>query len=462
MTVREKGLTVGHVTAGSIAEELGVDPGDTLLSVNGQPLADVLDYYYLVRDDLLVVDLQKEGGDRWELEIEKDPEQDLGIEFKATGLERITGCSNKCIFCFVDQMPKGLRKTLYIKDDDYRLSFLQGSFITLTNLSRRDFGRIAGLRLSPLYVSVHTTNPDLRRKMMGNPRAGEILSQLEKLASEGIEVHTQAVICPGINDGAELDRTVADLAGMWPGVKSLAVVPVGITGAREGLFPIRQFTPEEAAEIVDRVRGWQDKYLKSFKYPFVFAGDEFYLLAGREIPPRRRYADFPQTENGVGLTRLFLDQWARVKKRLPGRINRPLKISMVTGTLARPILDSVVDFLNLVENLRVEVAAVKNDFFGHTVTVAGLLTGKDILKTREQLNKSDVVILPASVMRRDCLTTLDGATLEDLEAAIGTAVTTASGPADLAKIIKDAAGDLDVKTNRGHSGKAQRGQVDSF
>ncbi|MFZ5632686.1 MAG: DUF512 domain-containing protein [Bacillota bacterium] len=433
--MKDRGLTVGRVADGSIAAETGVEPGDTIVSINGRAVTDLLDYYFFVRDPLVTIGLLKEAGECWELEIEKDCDQDLGIEFKTTGLEKITACRNKCIFCFVDQMPEGLRKSLYIKDDDYRLSFLQGTFITLTNTPEQELSRISGLRLSPLYVSVHTTNPELRKKMMGNPRAGEILRQLEYLAGQGIEIHTQAVLCPGINDGRELDKTVADLVGLWPGIKSLAVVPVGLTGRREGLYPLRQFKSAEAGEIVNKVRGWQDGCLKSFNYPFVFASDEFYFLAGREIPPRRRYADFPQTENGVGLTRLFLDEWSRVKRKIPGEINRPLSVVMVTGRLGRPILQPVAEHLNRVKNLSARVLAVKNDFFGHTVTAAGLLTGRDILKYKDQLTKSDMVILPSAVIRHEGHFTLDGMTPEELEADIGVTLRTAAGPAELVDII---------------------------
>ncbi|MCL6477537.1 MAG: DUF512 domain-containing protein [Peptococcaceae bacterium] len=433
--MENRGLTVGRVADGSIAAETGVEPGDTVVSVNGRAVADLLDYKFSVQDSLVTIDLLKENGERWELEIEKDFDLDLGIEFKTTGLEKITPCRNKCIFCFVDQMPKGLRKSLYIKDDDYRLSFLQGSFITLTNTPERELSRISELRLSPLYVSVHTTDPELRKKMMGNRRAGEILKQLEYLAGHGIEIHTQAVLCPGINDGRELDKTFADLVSLWPGVKSLAVVPVGMTGWRQGLYPLRLFKSEEAGEIVDKVRRWQDDCLKYCRYPFVFASDEFYFLAGREIPPRRRYADFPQTENGVGLTRLFLDQWSRVKRKIPAQINRPLSVSMVTGCLGQSILQPVAARLNRVKNLHTRVVAVKNDFFGHAVTVAGLLTGKDILNYKDELKKSAMVILPSAVIRHEGRFTLDGMTLEELEAGIGTAVKAASGPAELVDII---------------------------
>ncbi|MCL6609929.1 MAG: DUF512 domain-containing protein [Peptococcaceae bacterium] len=439
--MKKHGLTVGRVAAGSIAGEAGVEPGDLVVSINGHAVTDVLDYHFYGRDSLVVMELQKENGERRELEIENDPGQGLGIEFKTTGLEKITRCANKCLFCFVDQMPGGLRKTLYIKDDDYRLSFLQGSFVTLTNMTERDLNRVAGLRLSPLYVSVHTTNPELRRKMLGNPRAGEIIDQIGYLARRGIEIHSQAVICPGINDGGELEKTVADLAGLWPGVRSLAVVPVGITSLRDGLFPLRRFSPAEAAGIVERVREWQKTFLKSFNYPFVFAGDEFYFLAGRRVPPRRWYADFPQTENGVGLTRLFLDRWAGVRKKLPPRIKKPLSVCLVTGALGRMIMEPVAGRLNRVENLRAGVLAVRNGFFGPTVTVAGLLTGRDILKHRDELKKWDLVILPDSMLRRDGPITLDGMSPEDLERTVGRPVRTASGPAQMVRVIREAAGD---------------------
>jgi putative radical SAM enzyme (TIGR03279 family) len=429
------------VAAGSIAEEVGIEPGDAVLSVNGNTIKDILDYNFFAGDDLLSIEVEKKDGERWVLDIEKDPGRDPGLEFSATGLETITRCANKCIFCFVDQMPPGLRETLYIKDDDYRRSFLQGSFITLTNMPDRDFNRIARLRLSPLYVSVHTTNPGLRAEMLGNPRAGEILKQLSYLAGHGIKIHAQAVICPGINDGRELERTVADLAGLWPGVISLAVVPVGITGARHGLFPLGRFGQAEAAEIVGKVRGWQDGCLKSFNYPFVFASDEFYFLAGRQVPARRRYADFPQTENGVGLTRLFLDQWASARRKLPERIKKPLSVSLVTGMMGRRLLDPLADRLNRIENLQVRVAAVSNVFFGPAVTVAGLLTAKDILGRREELKQSNLVVLPASMLRRDSPLTLDDFSLTDLEEALGAKVKSAPGPAGLVSIIKDAAGD---------------------
>jgi len=437
--VKKAGLKIGSVTGGSIAKEVGLEKGDTILSLNGHPVTDILDYYFYTRDSLVNIDILKQSGEHWDLEIEKETDQELGVDLECTGLESITRCANKCIFCFVDQMPGGLRDSLYVKDDDYRLSFMQGSFITLTNMSDQDFKRIARLRLSPLYVSVHASNPELRVKILGNPRAGDVYKRLQYLAEKGIEIHTQAVICPGVNDGDELDRTVADMVSLWPGVRSLAVVPVGLTAQREGLSSIRSFTQQEALLIINKVKGWQDCCNKSFGYPFVFAGDEFYFLANTRIPHMERYADFPQTENGVGLTRLFKDEWIRAKRKLPAEMPRPLRISLVTGLLGKKVLDPVADRLNRISNLEVKVVAVKNKFFGESVTVAGLLTGRDILRAREEL-KDSLVILPATVLRKDRCVMLDDMTAEELSADLGVPVRTAEGPRELVNILKESNG----------------------
>lgn len=439
--MKYRGLTVSSVMDGSIAKEAGLEKGDALITINGRAIADILDYCFHIREKLVNIEVLKESGERWDLEVEKDGEEDLGVEFKSTGLENITRCGNKCIFCFVDQMPEGMRDTLYIKDDDYRLSFLQGSFITLTNMSSHDFKRVAGLRLSPLYVSVHTTNPELRASITGNKRAGNVLKDLRSLIENGIEVHAQAVICPGINDREELERTVSDLAGLWPGVRSLAVVPVGLTAKRKGLFQIRRFGPDEASLVVSSVRGWQDGCLKKFDYPFVFAGDEFYLTAGAQIPASRRYADFPQIENGVGLTRIFRDHWAGAKRRLPKRSAKPLKIKLITGLLGEKVIKPVVSDLNRIINMQAEAVAVKNEFFGEMVTVAGLLTGGDILKYSEKLKEGDMVILPGSVLRKGSGTLLDDMTPGDLSETLGVPVETAEGPGELINIIKKLTGD---------------------
>lgn len=437
---KTKGLTVSDSTEGSIAEEMGITQGDTVRSVNGFVIHDILDYQFLTNDSLVNIELRKKNGEIWELEIEKDFDQDIGISFTGTGLETITRCTNKCIFCFVDQMPKGMRKSLYVKDDDYRLSFLQGSFITLANLTEKDFEKIIRLRLSPLYVSVHTTNPELRKKVLGSPRAGDILTQLKRLTDEGIEVHAQAVICPGVNDGIELERTIKELSHLWPGVKSLAVVPVGLTNFRQKLFNLEKFKQIQAAAVINKIEDWQNNCLKTFDYPFVFASDEFYFLAEKEIPSLPLYADFPQIENGVGLTRLFLDQWNTVQKQLPTGVNKPLSVTLVTGMLGKLIMEPVAKRLNQIDNLKVSVLAVQNNYFGPSVTVSGLLTGSDVLNHREALTGSQLVLLPATMLKMDSPITLDDISLNELEKRIGTMVRSAQEPEEILETILEITG----------------------
>ncbi|MDD4335658.1 MAG: DUF512 domain-containing protein, partial [Desulfotomaculaceae bacterium] len=308
--MKRRGLKIYMVEPGSIAEELGVAVGDRVTAINGAPVLDLIDFRFLAADELLFIDLKKADGEEWVLEVEKDFDQDLGINFGAGGFGPVIKCINKCVFCFVDQMPPGMRRTLYVKDDDYRLSFWNGNFITLTNLSENKLKRIARQRLGPLYISVHTTNPVLREKMLGSSRAGSIMEQLRFLAEAGIEMHTQVVLCPGLNDAAELERTAGDLISLWPAVKSLAVVPVGLTRFREDLYSLAAFTPEKARALLRWIHTRQKELITGYKHPFIFASDEFYLLAEEPVPAAERYDGFPQLENGVGLTRLFLNEWA--------------------------------------------------------------------------------------------------------------------------------------------------------
>ncbi len=429
MTVQ--GLVIEKVAPGSIAAELGMEPGDRVVAVNGLPVEDILDYRFLTCDEELTITLVKASGEKWLCDVEKDFDDDLGVDFAGGGLEPIRRCQNRCLFCFVDQMPRGLRPTLYVKDDDYRLSFTQGNFITLTNLRERDLERITQQRLTPLYISVHTTNPALREKMLGHPRAGQIMEQLHRLAQGGIEMHTQVVLCPGINDGVELESTVRDLVNFWPAVRSVAIVPVGLTRYRQGLFPLRSFTHEEAAEIVEQVRSWQDHCLERCAHAVVFASDEFYLLAGREVPPAFRYDDFPQTENGVGLVRLFLDEWAQVVRSLPESLPHPRRVTVATGVLAEGILAPVVVRLNRIDNLTVELAVIPNTLFGPQVTVAGLISGRDILSALEGQNPGQTLILPAVMLRQPEQVFLDGITLPELSSRLNRPVTAVEGPAEL-------------------------------
>ncbi|MEW5899246.1 MAG: DUF512 domain-containing protein [Bacillota bacterium] len=430
----QNGLPVEKVAAGGIAHQLGVEPGDRIVEINGQPVRDIVDYRFLSCGEKLNILVVKPGGESWLLDIEKDYEDSLGLEFGPRELGRIKRCRNRCIFCFLDQMPRGLRSTLYFNDDDYRLSFTQGNFITLTNVRREDLERIAGQRLSPLYISVHTTNPVLREKMLNNPRAGKIMEQLRFLAGAGIEMHAQAVLCPGINDGPELARTISDLYSLWPAVRSLAAVPVGLTRYRDKLYPLRIYNKEEAREITGLIRKWQRACRRRGGRPFVFAADEFYLLAGEPVPPAKDYAGFPQLENGVGLVRLFWDEWAAAAKKLPAGLARPRKVTVATGKLGEEILKPVVGRLNEIENLEVQLIGVTNRFFGETVTVAGLLTAQDLLAGLAGRKLGDLLIIPAVMLREKDDVFLDGLTLPELARRLGVPAAKAGGPRELCRL----------------------------
>jgi putative radical SAM enzyme (TIGR03279 family) len=423
-----EGLVVAKTQPGSIAAQIGVEPGDRLLALNGNPVDDWLDYRFYSTDEQLTVTLGKKSGERWLLDIEKDYDEDLGLVF-AEPLATLHRCQNRCLFCFVDQMPPGLRSSLYVKDDDYRLSFMEGNFVTLTNVGERELERIADQKLSPLYISVHTTNPALRRRMLGHPRAGNIMAQLRFLHDAGIEMHTQVVLCPGLNDGAELRRTVRDLAGLWPAVRSLAVVPVGRTRFREGLYPLRGFTPAESRGLVEEITRQQAQYVQELGSAFIHLADEFYLTAGQEVPPAAAYEGFPQLENGVGLARLFLDEWSAVRDKLPEGVP-PRRVTVVTGRLGAQLLAPVAEHLNRIRGLHLDLAVVENDFFGRTVTVAGLLTGTDIRKQLRGKMLGDLVVVPQSALRDGHLF-LDDTTLPELQNALRVPVVAASGPEEL-------------------------------
>ncbi len=431
--MRTRGLVVKDVADDGIAAELGVERGDTVLQINDAEIKDIIDYKFYSADENLRVLLQKNNGEQWLLEIEKDFDESLGIEFQGDGIGRTRRCRNKCVFCFVDQMPPRMRPSLYVKDDDYRLSFAQGNFITLTNAGTTDLERIADMRLSPLYVSVHTVNPALRQKIMGHTGAGRIMEQLGFLARAGIEIHTQAVLCPGLNDGAELARTIRELSSLWPAVRSLAVVPVGLTAHRRGLHHLRPYRPQEAKMVVKQVHHSQKEFISRYGYPLVFAGDEFYITAGIPAPTAARYGGFPQTENGVGLVRLFKDQWSRARRRLPRAAVKPVRAAVVTGLLAGPLLRQVTDELNRIEQVEVLPYVLKNNFFGHNVTVAGLLTGQDLINGLTGHDLGGKVLIPSVMLRDGDSTFLDDVTVDELSRCLGTPVVPVDGPADLVR-----------------------------
>lgn len=428
---KRRGLKIKGVEQGSTASAIGLRAGDVLTAIGSAPVRDVIDYYFLLGTAEPVLTIRR-GEQEFDVPVKDEGGPGLGVSF-AEPFGQIRRCTNRCLFCFVDQQPPGLRPSLNFKDDDYRLSFWEGNFITLTNCTAKDLHRIVSQRLSPLYVSVHTTNPELRARMMGNPRASKISDHLRTLAGSGITMHTQVVLCPGLNDVEELARTVNDLAGLYPAVRSVAIVPVGLTRHRQGLHPLRPVAPAGAARVLEQVAGWQRQYRRGYGSRIVFAADEFYLRAGKAVPPAKEYEGFPQLENGVGLVRRFLDAWKRVEKRLPSR-TPPRRAVVVTGALARAVLGPVVARLNLVEGLQVTLLPVANRFFGTTVTVAGLLTGRDIRaalkKSLKGLPRPDLVVVPAAALK-DRYVFLDDTTCSDLAAAVGCPVVPAAEPREL-------------------------------
>ncbi|MGM0471174.1 MAG: DUF512 domain-containing protein [Bacillota bacterium] len=408
-------VEIVNVRADSIAAELGIEVGDQLVEIDGQQIRDYIDYKFLCTDLYLEVLIKKSSGEEWLLEIEKEYDEDLGLEFSGIIYDKLKKCSNNCIFCFVNQAPEGLRKTLNLKDDDYRFSFLQGSYITLTNLSQDELERIKRLHLSPLYVSVHTTNPQLRAKMMRNSTAGEILSILKELAEAGIQFHTQIVLCPEFNDGAELDRTISDLIELSAAIKSLAVVPVGLTKYRNNLYPLRSFRANEAEEVIEQVTTWQEKLRNREESNFIYLSDEFYLLADREIPPAEEYNGFPQLENGVGMVRRLWQQFAQLEDELPTALSKSREYTLVTGELGKKALAPLIDRLNQITGLKIELLEVQNQFFGSEVTVTGLLAGADIIRALRNKVVANQVVLPAVLLNDDQLL-IDDLHIDDLRA----------------------------------------------
>lgn len=395
---------VNGVLEGSIAEELGIEKGDEILSIDNSKMIDMIDYNFLCKSDLLTLEIKKLNGEIEEIELEKDFDEELGIIFESAVFDRVKPCLNHCIFCFVDQQPKGLRETLYVKDDDYRLSYLQGTYITLTNLSEDDKDRIKRMHLGPFYVSVHTTNPELRVKMLKNPNAGKALENLKWFRKNKIPFHAQIVLCPGYNDGAELERTLSDLAELKNTVLSVAIVPVGITQFRkEGLKQVDKKCAQETIKIAS-------------KYKRVCCSDEFFLLAEQDIPPTKYYGNFNQLEDGVGSIRMLLDDFK--SRKLPKKIKTPLKLSFATSYAAKYAIDKIAEKLNKIKNLSVTVNPVKSDYWGQDITVAGLITTDDLIKTVKNID-TDIVIIPSVMLRPYSEDFLDGKNLSYVKEKTG-------------------------------------------
>jgi len=479
-----EGGVIAAVAPGSIAAELGLCPGDTLVSIGGLRLRDVIDYRFAIAEEHIELVVRR-GADELLIDVEKDPDDELGIEFVEPLFDRLRTCNNKCPFCFLTQMPKGLRKSLYLKDDDYRLGFLYGNFVTFTNLDEGDWQRIEEQRLSPQYISVHATDRALRAVLLGKPDVPDVLGQLARLGRAGIQAHTQIVALPGINDGAVLQRSIAELADAWPIVQTIAVVPVGLTRyrftgkrpqsiraaisihetpewidtnwQRQPLWdeaagtvaelghcarqivaadvPMRCYRSDEAARVIELVEQQAAQFRQRHGVGLVYASDEFYLLAGRDLPAAAAYDGMPQYSNGIGMTRDFLDGWARAQRRLPARLAQPAELTLVCATLIAPTLQRVVDRLNRIDGLEARLLPVVNQFFGETVTVSGLLMGQDVVPA---LRAAGVrrALLPRVMFDHTGVRTIDEYTVERIAAESGASIAVAGEPDDVVRYVR--------------------------
>lgn len=426
---------IKEVAPGSIAEELELEAGDVLLAINDQEIEDVFDYRCMIKDEYLEVLIRKADGEEWLLEVDKDYDDDLGLTFENELMSEYRSCSNKCIFCFIDQMPPGMRETLYFKDDDSRLSFMQGNYITLTNMKDKDIDRIIRLHLAPINISVQTTNPELRCKMLTNRFAGEKLKYIQKLYEHQIEMNGQIVCCKGVNDGAELKRSIEDLMQYLPYMRSVSVVPAGITKYREGLYPLELFSKEEAGAVIDLIESYQQACFERYGLHFIHASDEWYITAEREFPEEERYDGYIQLENGVGMMRLLKKEFAQVMEQLKNsspyaqlQKNLHRTVTAVTGKLAYPVLrDFAAELMQNFPGLTVNVIWIRNEFFGETITVSGLVTGQDLIRQLKEKQESglwlgDSIIIPSNMVRSGEKIFLDDVVTADVEAALDVCV----------------------------------------
>ncbi len=422
-------IEISGILSGSIAEELQIEAGDFLVSINGNAVKDVFDYRFYCADSELTLEIEKKDGERWQFEIEKDEMEDLGLEFTHSLLDEEKSCRNKCVFCFIDQLPKGMRDTLYFKDDDARLSFLFGNYITMTNLDHEEINRIIRYRMSPVNISVHTTNPELRKKMLNNRFAGDVLEKIQRFTSNEITVNSQIVLCPDLNDGVELDRTIEDLTALYPELHSISVVPVGLTRFREGLAQLKPFDKERAQLTVDQVEAWQKKLLAKYGSRIVYLADELYIMAGRALPAYEKYEDFPQIENGVGMvTSLSYEVNEALEDYLQSSMKGPDKslslgeksVSIATGVSVFPHIKEIADHLEkAIDGLKIHVYPVENTFFGGAVTVTGLLTGCDLLRELQDKDLGEKLLLSKNMFRAGTATMLDDVTADQLEEKLG-------------------------------------------
>ena len=435
--MKTNGHRIISVIPDSIADEMGVMPGMYLISVNGVVIEDVFDYQYLMDDEDITVLIREENGEETLLEIEKDADEDFGVEFENSLMDEYHSCCNRCIFCFIDQMPPGMRETLYFKDDDSRLSFLQGNYVTLTNMKDSDIDRIIRYHMEPINISVHTTNPALRRTMLGNRFAGDIFPKIERLKHAGITMNGQIVLCREINDGEELERSIRDLAGYRPAMQSVSVVPVGLTKYREGLAELTPFDKESASSVIDIIEKWQSRFVAedpdSVSPHFIHASDEWYILAERPMPEEDRYDGYLQLENGVGMVRLMeteiRDALIKMKdKHIPSAVYSRRKITLATGFLVRGYLTRFSELImKQFSGLDIQVRPIRNDFFGERITVSGLITGKDLIAQLKEIqsvseyNKAlgEELLIPVNMLKSGEKIFLDDITTDDVERELG-------------------------------------------
>lgn len=423
---------ISRVLPGSIGEELELEPGDILVSINGQPVEDVFDYRYLMNDELVELLIRKRNGEEWELEVEKDYEEDLGVEFENSLMDDYRSCSNHCIFCFIDQMPPGMRETLYFKDDDSRLSFLQGNYVTLTNMSDYDLERIIKFHLSPINVSFQAMNPELRCKMLHNRFAGDALKKVDRLYEGGVTMNGQIVLCKGVNDREELEYSLEKLSAYAPVLQSVSIVPVGLSKFRDGLYPLESFAKEDAEHLIEQVERWQKIMMEKHGIHFVHASDEWYILAGRNMPEEGRYDGYLQLENGVGMMRLLETEVKERLSQLEGD-DRKIQASVATGKLAAPFIKKMTELVQeKFPNISVSVYTIKNEFFGEKITVSGLITGQDLKTQLKDRQLGEKVLIPCNMLRSGEDVFLDDLTVEMISEALGTEIVVVDEPgADL-------------------------------
>lgn len=459
---------IKSIEPGSIAEEMELAPGDELLTVNGEEIEDIFDYQFQIKDTYVELGIRRTDGEEWILEIDKEYDEDLGIVFENSLMDEYRSCRNHCVFCFIDQMPPGMRPTLYFKDDDSRLSFLQGNYVTLTNMSDRDIERIIRYRLEPINISFQTTNPELRCRMLHNRFAGEALNKVKKLFDAGIEMNGQIVLCKGLNDGEELERSISDLTAYLPHLKSVSVVPVGLSRYREGLYPLEPFTREDAKEVLRVIHRWQKKLYETWGLHVIHASDEWYLLAEEELPEEETYDGYLQLENGVGMLRLLREE---VKQELENREGdqRELHLSLATGKLAAPTLEMLIGKIReKYPKLDVKIWPIRNAFFGESITVSGLITGQDLIAQLEGKPLGDKLLLPCNMLREGENVFLDDVTVEEVEYRLKLPVQIVDEPGrDLVLAVLNEKNELTHKrrvmyeqSDRSNCGPSECGQID--